>query len=75
MMTMAEIVPAIFKCREHDKVLTDAVIAMIKATPVATVGAGLRSGDRLVPRRFKVVVHCDAADGHELVFQGTYQPD
>jgi hypothetical protein len=72
-MTTGEIVPGIFKCREHDVVLTQAVVAKVEATPVTAAGAGWRIGDRRAPRKFKVVVHCGGGEGHDLVFHGTYR--
>jgi hypothetical protein len=70
---MAETVPAVFKCRQHDVVLTEEVVARVEATPVTVSGSGMRFGDRRAARPFKVVVHCDGGEGHDLVFSGTYR--
>ena len=70
---MEQIVPAVFKCRTHDVVLTEAVLDKIRATPVTAAGAGLKLGDPRIAYPFRVVVHCDGAEGHDLVFHGTYR--
>jgi hypothetical protein len=71
---MPEIVPAVFKCRQHDRELTAAVLKKVEATRIKVPGSGHRWGSRRRERAFRVVVHCDADDGHDLVFSGTYRP-
>jgi hypothetical protein len=73
---MPEIIPAVFKCREHSRELTDAVLATVEAS-TKVAGFGHRWGPRRRERSFRVVVHCDAGQdegGHDLVFIGTYRP-
>ncbi len=73
---MIELVPRIYKCRTHDRDLTDEVRAKVKAD-VVTVPAGFgyksRPGSaRDVP--FTIVVQCPEGEGHSLTFKGTYRP-
>lgn len=71
---MPEIIPKVFKCRQHDRVLTAAVLEMVEASTKPTPGFGHRWAPGRRERAFRVVVHCDDDDGHDLVFSGTYRP-
>jgi hypothetical protein len=67
------VVPAVFKCREHDHELTEDVVAKVTATPTKVAGGAFRPGARRAPRAFRVIVHCPEGAGHDLVFSGTYE--
>ena len=70
---MQQIVPAVFKCREHDHELTKEVVAKVASAPTKVPAGGFRFGGTRAPRPFKVVARCPEGDGHDLVFSGTYQ--
>jgi hypothetical protein len=69
---MKQIVPAVYKCRTHDRELTEDVVAKVASTPQKLSGTGFRFSGRRAPQPFKVVVRCPDGDGHDLVFSGTY---
>jgi hypothetical protein len=75
---MPEYVPAMFKCRQHDLVLTDSVSTKVAASLEPVPSMGWQKGRRPSPRPFRVLVHCPGTDGeddsHDLVFAGTVQP-
>jgi hypothetical protein len=71
---MRDIVPAVFRCRDHDRELTTEVVAEVRATPATVAGAGFGSGPRRSRLPFRVVVRCPDGPGHDLVFSGTYLP-
>lgn len=71
---MAELVPAVFRCRKHDTVLTPQVVAKVESVPVRVTGSGLRDGSTRGVHPFRVVVQCPGGGGHDLVFRGTHRP-
>lgn len=69
-----QVVPAVFKCRDHDHELTEDVLAKVAATPTRVVGGAFRPGAGRTPRPFRVMVRCPEGAGHDLVFSGTWKP-
>jgi hypothetical protein len=71
-------VPARYKCRQHDRDLTDEVQGRVEAAAEVVASVGHRVSFAPAPRPFRVLVHCPGADGqddgHELAFQGTRHP-
>lgn len=75
---MSELIPAVYKCRQHQTELTAAVRTKVEAEPQKIQGHGHRSSTKRQERSFRVVVHCTASGGaddagHDLVFSGTYR--
>ena len=69
-------IPSIYKCRTHDRILTDEVRAKVEAGGITTSSFGWRHGPiEKAQEAFRVKVHCPGGEGHNLFFSGTYGPE
>jgi hypothetical protein len=73
---MALFVPAVYKCRTHDRDLTEEVRRKVEAEPSRVSNLAWRWARSSKPREepFRVHVRCPDGDGHDLVFRGGYRP-
>lgn len=69
-------IPSVYKCRIHDRNLTEEVRAKVEATeiPVSSFGWQHDPAEK-TQEAFRVQVRCPEGDGHDLTFRGTYGPE
>ena len=66
--------PKAYRCREHERDLTDEVRVLVEADEDPVSGYGFdKSSQR--ERGFRVVVKCPGGEGHDLVFHGSYRSE
>jgi hypothetical protein len=74
---MTLLIPPRYKCREHNRDLTDDVLAKVDSEQVVTANLNWRRTAKGVVRTgaFEVDVRCPegASGGHELRFMGTFE--
>jgi hypothetical protein len=70
---MGILIPDTYKCRTHQRDLTEQVKTLVEADDDPVAGFGFGRSLRRRERAFKILVRCPEDNGHDLMFSGSYR--